>query len=129
MSVAERLRIAVPSGANGGLAAPLDPHFGRCTCFTVVEVAPGADPRVVLVENPSHHDCFEPVRLLAGQAVDVIIVGGIGMRPLAAFQDAGIKIYRGDGGSVGELVADYLQGRLEPLDDTGVCGGGQRRRL
>jgi len=126
VNATKQLRIAVPSGANGGLSAPLDPHFGRCTCFTVVEVAADAEHKVILLENLAHHDCQGPVDLLNSHGVKVVIVGGIGMRPRAAFIQAGIALYRSDGGSVGELVDDYLQGRLQPLDDTGVCGGGQQ---
>jgi predicted Fe-Mo cluster-binding NifX family protein len=129
MEMMERVRVAVPSTANGGLQARCDPHFGRCRCFTVVEVAPGEQHKVLLVENLAHHDCQGPVDLLASHGVRALIVEGIGMRPLVGFIQAGIKVYRGDGGgTVRELVDAYVCGQLPPLDETGVCGGGRRRR-
>jgi predicted Fe-Mo cluster-binding NifX family protein len=34
-----------------------------------------------------------PVNLLASQNVNVLVVGGIGLRPLLGFKQAGIEVY------------------------------------
>ena len=76
--------IAVPTSGQGGLDAPCSPHFGRCECFTVIEVENGEPKEVVVAFNPPHGqgDCLGPVDLLVSKSVNALIVRGIGMRGL-----------------------------------------------
>ena len=41
MTDSKTIRIAVPSEAPGGLAAPRSGHFGRAECFTMVDLVDG----------------------------------------------------------------------------------------
>jgi predicted Fe-Mo cluster-binding NifX family protein len=48
------------------------------------------------------------------------------MRPLMGFRQAGIEVYYGPyGETVGAVVQDLLQGRLELIQENQVCGGGR----
>ncbi len=67
------------------------------------------------------------VNLLHKSGAEAIVVGGIGMRPLMGFRQLGIEVYFGpEGETVGKVVDDLLQGRLQVIADHQVCGGGTR---
>jgi len=120
-----KLKIAVPSSMPGGLDAQLSAHFGHCEVFTLVEVEDGSITGASRLPNVEHHEggCLVPVRLLADAGVEVLIAGGMGMRPLLGFMDAGIEVWRGSSETVRKAVESYLDGSLEALDERYVCGG------
>jgi len=117
------VRIAIPSEAPGGLTARRSGHFGRCECFTVVEVIDGDVAGVEVVNNAPHQDggCMTPVLLLAENTVDVIVVDGIGGRPLMGFNQVGIAVHAGMGLDVQTAVAAYIQGALPVVGLEGAC--------
>jgi len=122
-STAKTTRIAVPSEAPGGLTARRSGHFGRCACFTVVEVVNGEITAVDVVENYAHEEggCMRPVLLLAENTVDAIVVDGIGGRPLMGFNQVGIAVHAGHGDDVQSAVAAYIEGALPELGLEGAC--------
>jgi predicted Fe-Mo cluster-binding NifX family protein len=117
------IRIAVPSEAPGGLTAQRSGHFGRCECFTVVEINDGNVVGVEIVENAPHEDggCMRPVLLLAENTVNAIVVDGIGGRPLMGFNQVGIAVHAGMGPDVQSAVAAYIQGALPVVGMEGAC--------
>ena len=120
-------RIAVPSMETGGLDGQRSGHFGHCDAFTLVDVENGNITDVTTIPNQGHEQggCMVPVNVLAGQKVNAIIVGGIGMRPLMGFKQASIDVYfdsiRSD---IRPVVEDLIAGELPLMDDNQVCGGG-----
>ncbi|MGI6552279.1 MAG: dinitrogenase iron-molybdenum cofactor biosynthesis protein [Clostridia bacterium] len=120
-----KTRIAVPSNSPGGLEAERSAHFGRCDVFTLVDVNQDGIAGVKIVSNIDHTEggCLVPVNLLADHQVDIIIVNGMGMRPLLGFQQAGIKVLLSSGHTVQEAIDNYLAGRIQPMTERNVCGG------
>ena len=121
-----RIVLAVPSNGTGGLESERSGHFGRCDCFTVVEIEDGVVAGVRIVANPPHEEggCLRPVNLLAGEGVNALVVAGIGGRPLAGFNDAGIVVYFDNQRPVvSEVVDALLAGNVEIIDPSYVCGG------
>lgn len=121
-------RIAVPSALPGGLEAPIGAHFGHCDLYTVVDVKDGAIAEVSTLPNVPHQQggCLAPVNHLAQHGVNVLIAGGMGMRPLMGFTQAGIEVYRGsEAPSVKEAVQALLRGDLVRFTREFTCGGGQ----
>lgn len=67
-----------------------------------------------------------PVNLLAENKVNVLIVGGIGMRPLMGFRQVGIDVYHdAERPEIRPVVEDLIAGKLPIISDDQVCGGGQ----
>lgn len=116
--------IAVPSESPGGLNVNPSAHFGHADVFTVVRITAGTPHDITILKNNGHSDCQGPVNLLRDNDVDVLVVGGIGARPLAACHEAGIAVYQAGKGVVGEVIADYLTGQLPVLDPARSCQGG-----
>ena len=120
-------RIAVPSMETGGLDGQRSGHFGHCDAFTLVDVENGNITDVTTIPNQGHEQggCMVPVNVLAGQKVNAIIVGGIGMRPLMGFKQASIDVYFDSIRSgIRPVVEDLIAGDLPLMDDNQVCGGG-----
>jgi predicted Fe-Mo cluster-binding NifX family protein len=95
--------------------------------FTLIDVEDGQIKDVSFVTNGSHVQggCQVPVDILRQSGAHALIVGGIGMRPLMGFRQVGIEVYFGPyGETVGAVVDDLLQGKLELISDNQVCGGG-----
>jgi len=123
----ETIRIAIPSVAPGGMESPVGAHFGHCDCYTVVDVAEGKITQVGTLPNVPHVQggCMAPVNHLSQNGVNVLLAGGMGMRPLMGFNQVGIQVFHGgDAASVQEAVAAFLGGSLAPFSLNHTCGGG-----
>lgn len=50
---------------------------------------------------------------LAGEGVNVLLAGGMGMRPLMGFNQAGVEVYyAGNFPTVGQSVQAFIEGKL-----------------
>jgi predicted Fe-Mo cluster-binding NifX family protein len=119
-------KIAIPSVENGGLDGQRSGHFGHCDVFTLVDVEEGEIKNVTTLANQGHVQggCMVPVNFLAAQNVNAIIVGGIGMRPLMGFRQAGIDVYHdAERPDIKPVVEDLIAGNLILISDDQVCGG------
>jgi predicted Fe-Mo cluster-binding NifX family protein len=124
----EKGRIAIPSMEQGGMGGVRSGHFGHCDVFTLVDVEDGKIKEVTTLPNQEHAQggCMIPVNLLAENNVNALIVGGIGMRPLMGFRNAGIDVYYdAERSEIKPVVEDLIAGDLPAIGDDQVCGGGQ----
>jgi predicted Fe-Mo cluster-binding NifX family protein len=123
--------IAIPSENPGGLEAGLGAHFGHCDLYTLVKVENGAVAEVRVIPNVPHQQggCMAPVQHLASNGVNLLIAGGMGLRPLMGFNQVGIEVYHGGTArNVGEAVQAMLAGRLARFGQEHTCGGGGGNR-
>ncbi len=123
----ENGRIAVPSNGKGGLDGSRAGHFGHCDVFTVIDVKDGKIEDVSIIQNQEHVQggCMVPVNLLAQNNVNALIVGGIGMRPLLGFNQAGIDVYyEAERQEIKPVVEDLVSNKLSIIQNDQVCGGG-----
>ena len=87
--------LAIPSALPGGLEAGMGMHFGHCDIYTIVQIEDGAIKSVGTLPNVPHQQggCLAPVQHLASHGVTALLAGGMGMRPLMGFQQAGVSVY------------------------------------
>ena len=119
-------RIAVPSNGDGGLKGVRSEHFGHCDVFTLIDVENGAIKRESILKNEEHGHggCMVPVNLLAKNDVNAIIVAGIGRRPLAGFQNAGIEVYIDTvDQKINPTVEKLINDKLKKMSADEACGG------
>ena len=119
--------LAIPSANPGGLDAGMGMHFGHCDIYTIVRVADGAVKEVSTLPNVPHQQggCLAPVQHLASHGVTKLLAGGMGMRPLMGFQQAGVDVYyAGNFPTVGQAVDAFLAGKLPAFSTEFTCGGG-----
>jgi predicted Fe-Mo cluster-binding NifX family protein len=118
--------LAIPSDPPGGLDVARSGHFGRCECFTIVEIAGGEVTGVRSIENAHHVSggCLGPVQLLVDNGVTAIVVSGIGGRPLQGLRAAGIETYFDNRlPLVSEVVEAFRAGVATPIGDMDICHG------
>ena len=123
----DTIRIAIPSTLPGGMDCAVGEHFGHCDCYTVVDVTDGAISQVGTLENVPHVQggCMAPVNHLSSHGVNVLVAGGMGMRPLMGFNQVGIQVFHGgDFGTVKDAVNAFIAGKLVPFSKDNTCGGG-----
>lgn len=122
----ETTLVAVPSVMPGGLEAQVGEHFGHCEIYTLVEVGGSEVVSVTTLPNIPHEHggCMAPVQYLAGQGVQALIAGGMGMRPLMGFKQLGIDVYHGgNAASVAQAVQALIAGELQRFSTEFTCGG------
>jgi predicted Fe-Mo cluster-binding NifX family protein len=92
----------------------LDPHFGHCEAFAVIEVDP--EQKAILhkqiIASPGHQPGVLP-GWLAEKGATVVIAGGMGGRALDLFAQQGIDVVMGAPPMDPELVVlEHLNGKL-----------------
>ena len=118
------IKLAVPTMGAAGLDAELSGHFGHCDCFTIVTIVDGEITEVDALDNPPHEEggCLRPVSLLHDAGVDAIVAAGMGMRPLAGFNDAGITVYfENETPNVGDAARKVAAGSVPVMGVENAC--------
>ena len=115
------LRLAVPSDLPGGLDAPRSGHFGHSPSFTIVDVVDDVVVNSFMVPNQHHgkgdHGLTQ-VLTLGENSVDIVIVAGIGRRPLLTCLQAGMRVFAGeDRPTVRSVVQAWVDAELVPVGD------------
>jgi predicted Fe-Mo cluster-binding NifX family protein len=124
--VTQRIVLAIPSLGEGGLDGVRSGHLGHCDCFTLVEFVGDEILEVRIVDNPPHEEggCLRPVDLLASQGVSALLAAGMGARPLAGFNRAGVSVYfESQTPRVGDAARLVIDGSVEMMDARHTCGG------
>ena len=124
--MSDQIILAIPTNGTGGLDAERSGHFGHCDTFTLVDINGKSVENVRTVQNPPHVEggCLASVNLLASHGVTAILVAGMGARPLAGFNAAGISVYFENGTpGVADAITLLLAGKVEVMDDRFACRG------
>ncbi len=116
------MKIAV-SATGKDLDAPIDPRFGRCAYFPVVETE---DMRFETFDNEnialSGGAGIQSAQFLASKGVEVLITGNIGPNAARTLAAAGIRVIIGQSGTVRQAILDYKEGRLIVTAEANVPG-------
>ncbi|MCG3178687.1 MAG: hypothetical protein BIFFINMI_01016 [Phycisphaerae bacterium] len=104
--------VAVPSASPGGLESIRSLHFGHAPCFTVVTLKEGQPEMRDVVDNGGHATggCMASVQALRAAGVGMLLVGGLGQRPLDALTGAGIEVRFCNGQTVADVIDAHLAG-------------------
>lgn len=116
------MKVAFASEENEGLKGKIAYHFGRCPYYVFVEVEKGEVKGVETKENPFYNNHSPGVvpQFIAEEGADVIIAGGMGPRAIGWFERLGLRPITGVKGRIGEVLNDYLAGKIkgaQPCDD------------
>lgn len=117
------MQICVPVLEDNGLESHVSAHFGSAPAFMIVDTDSGAC-RAIPNRNSHHaHGMCQPLAAIAGETIDGIVVGGIGMGALMKLQAAGIEVFLAEQATVGETVTAFKAGALRPVSPESACGG------
>jgi len=79
--------------------------------------------QAIVNTNQHHaHGMCQPLAALAGESMDGIVVGGIGMGAFSKLQAAGIKVYKTSFRTVRETLDAHKNGALPELTPQTTCG-------
>jgi len=124
------VKVAVPSTPPGGLDAQVDPRFGRCMLYTIVDIVDTNIKNVEVIENTAARlfsgAGIQAAQLVASKGVKVVICGSMGPNAYYALQQVGVSVYTGvpPGITVREAIKLYSSGRLSSQPMPGGFGRG-----
>jgi predicted Fe-Mo cluster-binding NifX family protein len=114
----------VISASGEGLGARVDPRFGRAAGFVLFDTQ---TREAKAVDNHQSLSAVQGAGLQAAETVarlgaECLITGHCGPKAYRALQTAGIKVYTGATGTVGEAITALEQGRLKLSEGADVEG-------
>lgn len=107
------MRIAVSSAGNT-LESPVDPRFGRCRYFLIIDTGTLA---FEAVENPNISlgggAGIQSAQLVADKGVQYLLTGNCGPNAFQTLTAAGIGVITGCSGMVSDLVNQFNAGEFQ----------------
>ena len=127
------MKIIVTATENN-LDAPVDPRFGRCQYFIIV------NPET-LDYNAQENDQknaiggagVQAAQTVANAQVDAVVTGAVGPNAFETLKAANVKIFTGATGTVKDAIEAFVQGSLQETDMStvgphhGIGGRGRQR--
>ena len=106
------MKICVTSTGNS-LEAQIDPRFGRCSYFVIVDSETMQFEAVPnMAASASGGAGIQAAQTVANKGVKLLITGNVGPKAFQALASAGIEIATGAFGTVREAVEKYKRGEL-----------------
>ncbi len=114
------MKVAVSSNGNN-LDARLEPRFGRCAFFLVVN---SEDMSFEAFNNESAAQAggagIQAAQFLASLGVKAVVTGNCGPNAVQTLSAAGIELFAGQAGTVKEAVERFKRGNLRPTSEATV---------
>ncbi len=111
----------VITATKDNLDAPIDPRFGRCQYFIVV------DPDTLeynVKENDQKNATggagVQAAQIVAQAQADAVITGSVGPNAFQTLQAAQIKIFTGASGTVKDAIDEFKKGVLQETNTSTV---------
>ena len=103
------------TATSKGLDAEIDPRFGRCQYFTIV------NPESMDFESLENANIaasggagIQAAQFVANKEVEVVLTGNAGPNAYNTLEAAGIRVITGVSGNVRRAVEDFKDGKLQP---------------
>jgi predicted Fe-Mo cluster-binding NifX family protein len=109
------MNICIPVERDDGLKSQVCAHFGSAPAFLIVDTETDQCRSVTNANQHHGHGMCMPLQSLQGEAIDGMVVGGIGMGALNKLNAANIRVYVARAGTVVEVLAAFKAGTLQPM--------------
>ena len=114
------MKIAV-SATTPDLSAHVDPRFGRCQYFVIV------DPDSMEFEGIENSSAsagggagIAAAQMVVGKEVEAVLTGNCGPNAFSVLEAAGIKVMTGVSGGIQEAVESYKAGKYNAISQANV---------
>jgi len=117
------LKVVVTSSGEK-LDSLVDQRFGRCGWFVVADTETGEYRAVNNVQNlnAAQGAGIQAAQTASRQGAEAVITGHCGPKAFRTLSAAGIKVFSGAGGTVGEALDAFKKGKLQEADGADVEG-------
>jgi predicted Fe-Mo cluster-binding NifX family protein len=106
------MNVCITAGASG-LDAPLDPRFGRCPFFVIVDMDSMNENSVSNINAVESSGVgIQAAQTIAQLGVSALITGNIGPNALQTLTAANIEVYQQQGVTVRDAVDKFKRGEL-----------------
>jgi predicted Fe-Mo cluster-binding NifX family protein len=111
------------SAVAGSLDARVDPRFGRCAYYVIVDSGTMQFEAVLNTASGAMGGAgIQAAQNIVNRKVDVLITGNVGPNAFQVLSAAGIKVVPNAFGTVTEVVERYKKGELEETKGPTVRG-------
>ena len=125
------MKVAI-SSMGTDLNAQVDPRFGRCQHFIIVDTDTMG---IEAIQNPNIQASggagIQSAQLVANKGVQVVLTGNCGPNAFQTLSAAGVQVITGVSGTVKDAVEKFKSGQLQPISQANVPEyhgmGGQKR--
>ncbi len=108
------------------LESAVDPRFGRCAYFMIVESDTLAFEAISnTAAMASGGAGIQAAQTIASKNVEAVLTGSVGPNAFPALESSGIKILVGVSGTVRSAVENFSNGSLEELKTPGPANVGK----
>lgn len=111
------------TAVSDSLEAQIDPRFGRCPYFVIVDSETMELEAVPNIASGSMSGAgIQAAQTVASKGVKVLITGNVGPNAFQALSAAGIRVVTGAFGNVREIIEKYKSGELKETSSPTVGG-------
>ncbi len=114
------MKVAVSSSGKN-LDSQIDPRFGRCAYFLIVETD---DMNFEVFDNENialgGGAGIQSAQFVASKGVQAVITGNCGPNAVRTLSAAGVKLFVGQSGTVKETIGRYKSDELKSTDEPSV---------
>ena len=111
----------VISSSGKDLNSQVDPRFGRCAYFLIVDTD---DMSFEIYDNESgalgSGAGIQSAQFVASKGAKAVITGNCGPNAVSTLDAAGIQMFLGNAGTVKEVLENYKNGKLTPAKTANV---------
>ena len=116
------MRVAV-SSTGRDLDSAVDPRFGRCPYFIVVDTETMAFEAVPNTSIGAAHGAgIQAAQLVTSRGVKAVLTGNVGPNAFSALSAAGVQVATGAAGTVRDAVERFKRGELSASGGPTVGG-------
>ena len=122
----KKMKIAISSSGED-LDSPIDPRFGRCPFFMIVEVEDNKIKDSKAIKNTAMMQGggagISAAQIVGNEGIDAVIGMNYGPRAFGVLSELDIEMYQGVQGTIKENVQQLIDGKLNKLETaTGPMG-------
>jgi len=116
----EEMKICVTSEGKD-LSSKVDPRFGRCRNFVIVDTKTGAFEALENTTAQSQGGAgIQSGQLMASKGVQAVLTGHVGPNAFGVLQAAGIEVITNISGTVSEVAEKFKADHLKPVKSSDV---------
>jgi predicted Fe-Mo cluster-binding NifX family protein len=114
------MKVAISSTGND-FNAQIDPRFGRCSHLAIVDTA----TMEIQVFDNENIDLtsgagIQTAGFAASKEIEAVLTGNCGPKAMQVFNEAGIKVFTGQTGTVKEAVERLKNNLISPVSEANV---------